>query len=104
GDTAIWLTFEDTEARRLLARDRVHGHRYIGISLPVKLGHLLIIHAVEVIACEDQHIVRARGLDLEQLFADRVRRTLIPIRRLGSLFRRPNLHPDSVERVEAVRL
>ncbi len=83
-------------------RDRLNGHRDIGLFLPMKFRHSRVIHAIKMVARQDQHIFRARRLDLEQLLADRVRGALIPGGALRRLFSRPDLHPAGVEHIEII--
>jgi hypothetical protein len=68
----------------------------------MELGHGRVIHAIEMVSCQDQDILRAGGLDFEQLLADRICGALVPGGALGSLFRRPDLHPTGVKHVEVI--
>ena len=55
-----------------------------------------------MIACQDENIFGARGLNLEELLADSVGGALLPAFSAESLFGGPNLHPAAVERVEII--
>jgi len=68
----------------------------------VKFDHLGIVHAVEVIACQNQHILRTAGTDLPDLFANRISRALVPVGVFDGLLCRPDLHPPAMEVVKIV--
>ena len=42
---------------RLLPRHRQHGNGHVGLAVAVRLEQVLKVHAIELIAGEDQHIV-----------------------------------------------
>ncbi len=84
--------------------DGLDGYRNIATFLPQELRHLAIIHAIEMVTRQDQHILRARGLDLEQLLADGICRALIPVRPFGSLLGGQDVHPAGMEHVKVIRL
>ena len=103
-DAAIRFAFQDSQARRFFTRDRMNGHRYIGIILPMELSHFGIVHTIKMITSEDQDILRTGGLNFKQLLAHRVRGALIPGLRLKGLLGGPDLHPARMERVEVIGL
>jgi len=74
----------------------------IGVFLNMELGHFGVVHAIQVVASEDEHVRGARGTDLEQLLAHRVSGALVPVRVLHGLFRRPDLYPTGVEGIKVI--
>ena len=68
----------------------------------MEMDHFAEIHSIEVIASQNEHERHTRRLYLNQLFAYRISRTLIPIGCLRGLFGCPNLHPASMEHVKIV--
>ena len=60
GDQAILFAFEQAQLRGSLGWDRLHGHGDIGVVLPMEARHAAVIHAVEVVAGQDEDIIRAR--------------------------------------------
>ena len=81
----------------------MHGDRDIGIVLPMELGHLGVVHAIEMVAGQDQDVLGAGGLDLEELLADGIGRALVPVGGLERLFGGPDLHPAGMEGIEHSR-
>ena len=69
----VILALQQPETRRIIFCDGLNCYRYIGVFLPMIFRQLGIIHAIEVVARQDQNILRSSSLDLEQLLADRIR-------------------------------
>ncbi len=104
GDATICFAFQNPQPGCFALRHGLDRHRYIGVILPVEVRHFGIIHAIQMVAGEDQHILRPGCLDLEQLLAHRVCRALVPVRALRGLLRRPDLDPAGMEHVKVIRL
>ena len=85
--------------------DRQRGDRRVRLRLDVRAQHVAIVHPVELVAGEDQHVLHARLLDVADVLADRVGRPLVPVHALfHGLLRGQQLHEAAVELVEAVGL
>jgi len=98
----VGLTLEQPKAAGLASAHRLHRHGDIGVMLQVKIGHLAVIHAVQVIAGQDEHVLGASGADFKQLLAHRVGRALVPVGGGHGLLSGPDLHPAGMEGVELV--
>ena len=68
----------------------------------MKLSHFLIVHPIEVVSCQDEHIIRPHAPDFEQLLADCVCSALVPAIAARGLFGGPNLHPSPMKSVKEV--
>ena len=73
----VTLALQQPKPGRIFFRDRFNCYRDVGPLLPVILCNRCVVHAVEMVACQDQDIFHMGGLDLEQLLTDRIRRALI---------------------------
>ena len=86
------------------ARHRLDGDRHVGALLAVQLDELGIVHAIQVVAGEDQDVLRAGTPQLRQLLAHRVGRALVPVHAAGRLFGRQDVDEAAREQVELVGL
>ncbi len=102
-DASIIGPLQYAEARSILLGHRLHGDRDIRARRHVLIQHGRVVHAIQMIAGEDQDMARSRGLDLEELLAHRVRRAFVPALAIGRLLGREDLHITRVEGVELVR-
>jgi len=68
----------------------------------MELGHGSVIHAVEVIARQDEHIFGAGGANFVELLAHGIGSALVPVFAGDGLLRRPDLHPAEVEGIKLV--
>ena len=103
-DAAILFAFQNAQAGGFFTRHRVDGDRDVCIVLPMELGHLGVVHAVQMVTRQDQDMLCAGGLDLEQLLADGIGGTLIPGGGGERLLGGPDLHPARMEGVEIIGL
>ena len=71
--------------------------------VPVILCHLAIIHAIKMVACQDEYIFGTRALDFLDLLAHSVCCTLIPVSGNWRLLSSPNLYSTLVKRVKNIR-
>ena len=69
----------DAQALAAVAIDRHGGDRHVGLRLAVAGHHFGKIHAVELIAREDQHVVDFGLLQVAQVLPDGVGGSLIPV-------------------------
>ena len=70
---------EDAERGRLFLGDGDDRHRRVGVALAVGLQHLRVVHAVELIARQDQDVARRRAPHVPQALADGVGGALEPV-------------------------
>ena len=103
-DLAARVEPEDPHRRRVLRRDRLGGNRDVGPPLDVLLDHRRVVHAVQVVAGEDQVVLRVVIDEMPRRLSDRVGRALEPVRVVGRLLRREDLDEPAGEHVHPVRL
>ena len=101
-DAPLRVTLKDAEAAGILGGYRVDSYGDVGVLFPMEGRHLGIVHTIEMITGQDEHVRRAGGTNLEELFAHCIRRALVPGHVGGCLLGGPDLHPTGVESVEAV--
>ena len=82
--------------------DRHGGDRHVGAGLDVRSEHVLEVHAVELIAGEDQHVVDAGLLDVAEVLPHGVGRALIPVGVVERLLGGQDLDEAAVEGIEGV--
>ena len=102
-DAAGFVRLEQTEIRRgrpIRGNDR---DREIRARLHVPSDELPIVHAIEVVAREDEQVLVLPLLEMRKALADRVRRPLEPVAIAGCLLRRQNLDEPVRETAEPVR-
>jgi hypothetical protein len=102
-DAARVVHLEDAEGGGLILGHRNHGDGRVGAALPVRLHHLPVVHVVELVAREDQHVARARAPHVPQALADGVGRALEPVAALFGLLGCEHADEARREDVELVR-
>lgn len=83
--------------------DRHGGNRDIGLGLAMRVHHFGEVHAVELVAGKNEHVLAIGLVDVAEILPHRVRGALIPIRGVQRLLGRQNLDKAGVELVEGVR-
>src|SRR5690606_2419307 len=78
-DAAFAVDFEDAEAFRVALRDHDRADGQRGAVLEVTGEHPPIIHAVDVVAREDEDVARLLLLDRVDVLVDRVGRAAVPL-------------------------
>ena len=78
-DLVVVVQGEDAEAVRLADRDALDGDRHVGALTPVLLHERLVVHLVDVVARQDDHILGPFFLQRVDVLIDRVGRALIPL-------------------------
>ena len=87
-DTSFAVRSEDATARGgPCCRDRKGSKRYVSPALSVKLYQLTQVHTIEMIASQDEYLLRFSTADAVDLAAQRVRCSLAPARAVQRLFR-----------------
>ena len=90
------------EVGDLALRARQHTDRDVGLILEMVAQHLPVVHAVHMIAGEDQHQVAAQARDDAQVLAHGVGGTLEPAFVVHRLLGSQDLHEAVRERIEFV--
>ncbi len=111
GDAALVVEEENPHLCRVGGRDGLRRDRDVGPAFDVRLDHLAEVHAVQVIAGEDQVIVCFVPREMAGRLPDRVRRPLEPVAALGRLFGgehfdeaiREHVHPVGLRHVPVER-
>ena len=91
-------------ADAIVGRDRLRGDRDVGVAIDVRVDELGVVHAIELIAGEDQVVVGLVPGKVPRGLPDRVGRALEPVRVVGRLFGGENLDEALVEDVHPVGL
>ena len=74
-DASILVGLQNAQTRLLLCGNRIDGDSNVGFVRRVDANEFSVIHPVEMIAGEDDDIMRAEDLELEELLAQRIRCT-----------------------------
>ena len=80
----------DAEAAGLFHRDRDGCHGADGARILVRLQHLCIIHAIDMVAGQDQNVIRIILVDEIHILIDGVGSSFVPVGAGTSLIRRKN--------------
>ena len=70
---------DDAEPRNLVGRDGKRGQRDLGVRLLVVLQHAAVVHLVDVVAAQDDHVLRLLAADGIDVLIDRVGRAHVPV-------------------------
>jgi hypothetical protein len=101
-DAAGIVRVHDSEGAGQLAVHRDGGERHVGLRFDVLLKHLAEVHAVKLIAAEDNEIFVRVLQEIAQILANRVRGPLIPARIGRRLLGRQDFHEAAGKIVEFV--
>ena len=99
---AVGVHADQAEPFDLLAADGQHGDGDVGLGGAVALGELAVVHAVELVAGEDEHLVVVALGDVAEVLADGVGGALVPVGGLVGLLGGEDLDEAAVEHVELV--
>ena len=102
-DRAVGARVHDTEAGRLFERHIAHGDGAVGVVLLVEADHSGVVHLVDVVAREDQHVIRIVAVNKSYILIDGVGRALVPFGVLALGVGRQHLHA-AVRIVQTPRL
>ena len=104
GDALFRIDLHNTQRWGLGQRHRNGGHGHIGVSLRVLSDNAAKIHAIELIAAQDEHEIEIVIQEVSEILAHRIGGPLIP-RVIGEcLFRSQNFHEPSRKMIELVGL
>ena len=102
-DRVVFVHAHDAKARRILPGHLHNGDGTVRARFFVVGEHLGVIHLVDVVAREDEHILGVVHVDKADVLEDGVGRALIPRRTARALIRRQDVHA-AVRAVEIPRL
>ncbi len=101
-DPVVVVDSDRSEAGNLLLRARHHTDRDVGPVLDVVVEQGPVVHAVHVVAREDQDVVSRQLDERTKVLADRIRGALEPGLRPRRLLSGQDLHVTARESVEPV--
>src|SRR5437588_3603684 len=92
--TRVWLLLErddlsrsieaeDAHGRGIGGRYRLRGDRDVGLAVDVRVDELAVVHAIELVAGEDQIVVGVVPLEVTARLAHGVGGALKPVRIVG---------------------
>ena len=87
-DRVVFVHVHDAKARRILPGHLHNGDGTVRARFFVVGEHLGVIHLVDVVAREDEHILGVVHVDKADVLEDGVGRALIPRRTARTLIRR----------------
>ncbi len=88
---AVRVAVHDAEALGLLQRDVENRDGSRRVLFLVLVEHLVVVHLVDVVAREDQDVLRIVLVDKADVLIDGVCSALIPLRALSALVRRQSI-------------
>ena len=77
-DVVLRIDVHDAEPLGFLQRGLETPDRHVGAGLDVLLQHLFVVHLVDMVARQDDHVLRRVALDDVDVLIDRVGRAEIP--------------------------
>ena len=102
-DSILLVHGHDAESAGFFKRHVHCGNRQIGASLFMIRHHFPVIHIINMVAAENQHVFRFVALDVPQVLVNRVCRPFVPVRAMRSGIRRQDFDfaaaPDKIPRV-----
>ena len=103
-DLAAAIEAEDAHRRCVVERHRLRRHGDVRPAIDVRVHELVEVHAVELIARENQIVVGVEPGEMADGLTDRVGGPLIPVRVVGRLFGREDFHESLTEQVHPIGL
>ena len=92
GNAVVLVGVHDAEAAGFLPRNLTDGDGAVRFVLDVELQHLVIVHLVNVVAAEDQHVVRVELFDELNILINGVGSAGIPFAGLAGHVRRQHIN------------
>ena len=102
GDPLGRVRFHDSEPHGRLSAHRDAGDGQVGPRVDVLLKHVAVVHAVELVAREDDEVLVVPLEEGAEVLPHGIGRSLVPGRSLGSLLGRQDLDKAGGEVVELV--
>ena len=103
-DLAVAVELEESHRRRIVDRHRLRRDSDVGLPIDVRLDHLVVVHAVQMIAGKNQVVVGVVAHEVPRRLPHRVGRPLKPVRVVGRLLGREDFHEPRTEQIHPVRL
>ena len=104
GDLPGAVESEDAHLGGVVNRDGLCGDRDVGAAIDMGIDEVAVVHPVEMVARENQVVVRVVPLDLARGLPDGVGGALKPVGVVGRLFGRQDLDEPVAEEIHAVGL
>ena len=92
GDGALLVRIHDAKAAGLLPGHLAHGDGDVGVFLNMVAQHGVVIHFIDMIAREDEHIIGVKLLDKGQVLIDGVGRAAVPLARFAGVVGGQHIH------------
>ena len=103
-DAARSIEAEDAHRGRLLDRHWLGRDGDVGVAIDVRIDHLVVVHAVQVIAGENQVVVGVMAREVARGLPDGIGRALVPAGIVGRLLGGQDLHEALSEQIHPVGL
>ncbi len=91
-DGIVWVGVENAEAGSLLHRDFQHRDGAVGVVFLMLGDHLRIVHFIDVVAGQDQHVIGIVPLDKGNVLINGVGRALVPVGAPAALVGGQHMH------------
>ncbi len=101
-DAAGFIDLDDAAGRSLFPAHWQNGDSYVGLVVAVGFQKLAKIHAVKLVAAQNNDFAGAVLLNVANVLAHGVGRALIPVGRFIGLLRGQYLHKPAIEIVEFI--
>ena len=95
-DLTVLIGDHHAEAAGFLNRDRHAGNGNIRFVRLVEIEHNLIIHLIDVVAAQDQDIIRIEGFHVSQILQNGIGRTRVPFTVRTFFIRRKDRHTADI--------
>jgi hypothetical protein len=92
----------DSECAGVFAGDGDSSNRDVALRRDMLVEHVAVIHAVELIAAEDDEVFKTAVEEIGEVLADGIGSALIPARVRGRLLRGEDFHEAARELIELV--
>ncbi len=99
---ALVVELQQAERRSLLFASGYDADAYVGIAAPVTFQQGLIVHAVQLIARQNQHVIVVTSRETMKMLPHRVGCSLEPLAALHCLFGRKHLDKAFAELIKSV--
>ena len=103
-DAPFLVDLHDAEGLRIAPRDRNGGDGDVRAGLGVLADDVAEIHPVQLIAAQDEQVIEIVREKVNEIFADGIRRALVPGRVGKRLLCREQFHEATGEMIELVGL
>ena len=91
-DAVVLIGIHNAEAAGLIQRHVQNGNGTVRTRFLMLLQHLAVVHFIDMVTGQNQHVVRIITVDEIQILIDRIGGTLIPVCAVASLIRRQNAY------------